>query len=223
EQERLPRVTQPSGQPGERGERAGYPRADHGGLRSDGEDIAGDGGERTYLAGDTADAEQPRDAEHSRGDEDDVLAADREDVVEAGDPEVLTHAVGERRIVAENDPLEDRAPLSPESGRDRAREVASQPIGEAAKSAAPADLAPRVDAGDDVEAVAAKPGAVIEAGRGPARLLDHDEGVDDRARRRSAAERQLQLNGLVDRPRRDPPQRAGGTNLEPPCPRLGGA
>ena len=56
------------------------------------------------------------------GDQDHVLSRDGQEVVEPRGAEVLAQVVGERLVVAEHDPFEDRAPFSREPGRDRLRE-----------------------------------------------------------------------------------------------------
>ena len=104
-------------------------------------------------------------------------------------------------VVAEHDPFEDRAAFSRETGRDRRGEPAAQAVGEAADASAPADLLPLVDVQDDVHAVAAQPGALVEPVLGPARRPDDGEHLEDRALRRRAAERELELNALVERRR----------------------
>ena len=155
QKQRLPRVAHAPAQPRERGKRTCDSGADHRRLRPDGNHIACDRGERTELADHAADAEKPGCEERAGGNEDDVLAADREDVVEPRGAKVAAQAVRERRVVAEDDAFEDRAPFSRHTGRNRAGERGSQPVGKPAEAAAAAEDAPRVDADDDVYAVTA--------------------------------------------------------------------
>ena len=116
---------------------------------------------------------------------------------------VLPQAVGERRVVAEDDPVEDRAPLSRQPGRDRTLESSADAISEPAETTAPADLTPRVQPEHDVDAVPAQPRALVEPVRRAARRSHECERIQDRALRRRAAERKLELHRLVDRPPRE--------------------
>ena len=97
-----------------------------------------------------------------------------------------------------------------------------QSIGDAAEPAAGADLCPFVDAKHDVDAVAAKPRAFVEAVLRPRRQLHDDERVEDGALRRRAAEVQLELCRLVDRATVERshagPARGDRTGLRPEAP-----
>ena len=72
------------------------------------------------------------------------------------------------RVVAEHDPFEDRAPFSRETGRRGAAQPGAQAVGSAAETAPAADDVPLVDVQDDVDALPAQPGPLVEAVR-PAR------------------------------------------------------
>src|SRR2546425_6771536 len=72
------------------------------------------------------------------------------------------------------------------------------PVGETAQPAAPADDPPAVAAEHDVDAVAAKPGALVEAVYRPARKRDHTEHLEQGSLRWSTAERQLEQDRLRD-------------------------
>ena len=87
DEQEVPAVALPRGEPRERAERARDPRPDHGRLRADGEHVRADPGERAELAEPARQAEHPREAEHAERDEHDVRAAHREQVVEPGGPE----------------------------------------------------------------------------------------------------------------------------------------
>ena len=84
DEQEVPAVALPRRQPGERSKRTSDPRADHGRLGADSEHIRADPGERADMAEPARQPEQPGEAEHAQGDEDHVLAADREQVVEPG-------------------------------------------------------------------------------------------------------------------------------------------
>ena len=53
---------------------------------------------------------------------------------------------------------------------------------------------------DDVHSLPAQPAPLVEAVRRPARQAHDDKRVDECALRRRAAERQLELDALADRP-----------------------
>ena len=169
------------------------------GCGAHGEHVGGDPRQRAELADPPVHAEQPGEHEHAPCDQDHVLSRDREQVVEPRSAEVLPQVVGERLVVAEDDPFEDRAPLSRETGCDGARQPAAQGVGDSAEAAAPADERPVVDVEDDVDAVPAQPGALVEAVVGPARQPDDGKHLEGGALRRCAARRQLELHPFIER------------------------
>jgi hypothetical protein len=61
-------------------------------------------------------------------------------VVEARRLEVPAEPGRQLRAVTEHDPLEDRAPFSPEAGGDRAGKSRAEPVGEPAQPSARSDL-----------------------------------------------------------------------------------
>ena len=199
EQQRVPRVAQPAHHPGDRRERAGDSGADDRRLRADGQHVRADPGERTELAEPAVDAEEPGQQEHAAGDQHHVLTAHREQVVEARRAEVVAEVVGQRLVVAEDDSLEDRAPFSREPGRNRRSETRAQVVGDAAEPAAPADLRPFVDFEHDMHPVATEPGALVEPALRTARPPYDGEHLEDGPLRRGAAERELELDALVER------------------------
>ena len=77
-----------------------------------------------------------------------------------------------------------------------------QAVGDAAEPAAAADRAPVVDAQDDVDAVAAQPGALVEAVLGPGGSLTTPSTSRMAPWRRRAPERQLEQDRLVECERR---------------------
>jgi hypothetical protein len=84
----VPPVLLPGRDPGERAERACDRGSDDRRLRPDGEDVGADRRERSELAEEAGQPEEPRQEERRPGDERDVLTRDREQVVEAGGSEV---------------------------------------------------------------------------------------------------------------------------------------
>src|SRR5262249_18393121 len=129
----------------------------------------------------------------------DVLAGDGQQVIQPGAPERLLDVIRKPAVVAEQHARDERAPLPPETGSRRAAKPAPQRVRGAAETAAPAERRPGVDLGPDVDARPAGPGALVEAVRRPARSLDGREQEDDGSLRRGSAERQLELDGLVER------------------------
>jgi len=99
----LPAVALPGRQPGDRAERTGDPRPDHGRLRADGEHVRGDPRQRSQLSDPPRNAQQPGQAQHTSRDEDHVLAADRQQVVEARHAEVRAEAGRQVLVLAEDD------------------------------------------------------------------------------------------------------------------------
>ena len=74
-------------------------------------------------------------------------------MVEARSAKPLPQALGERLLVSEDDAFDDPAPLAAKSGCDRARERSTQPVGDASKPAAAADLTPAISPQHHVDAV----------------------------------------------------------------------
>ncbi len=117
-------------------------------------------------------------------------------------PERLLQPVREPVLVAEQHALEDRASFSRETGRRGVPQPDPQPVGDPAEPAAVADDTPPVDVQDDVDALPAQPGALVETvPRAGGRVHDREQ-ADDGALWRRAAERQLELDALVDDARR---------------------
>ena len=135
-------------------------------------------------------------------------------MVETGGAEVSADGVGERRVVAEDDAFEDRAAFSRQAGRDRGGEPAAKPVGQAAETAAAADGPPGVDPGDDVHAVATKPGPLVEAVFRPARKLELAEHLEHCPLRRRAPTRQLEQHRLFDAQETEPCNARRDADLE---------
>ena len=191
DEERIPAVPLPAGQPGERAERGGDAGPDDRRLRPDREHVRDDRKEPGRLGSEPRDAEEQGKPDGPAADDDDVAAADREQVVEPGRPEALPEPVREPSVLAEHDACQDRAPFSREPGCRGAREPRVQAVGDAA---AEADDAPRGDAQHDVDAVAAEPGPLERGGR-----AHRDERAQLGSLRRRPRPGKLQEHGLVDR------------------------
>ena len=78
EEQEVPTVRGAGAEPGNRGEGACDPRADHRRLRAYGEDIPADRSECGQMADPARKADQPHERERARGDERHVLAGDGE-------------------------------------------------------------------------------------------------------------------------------------------------
>ena len=134
-------------------------------LPPDREHVGADRAERRDLSDQARDPEHPRD-EHASHDERHVLAAHRQQVVEPGSTEPIAQLVGQAFLFAQDEPDEDRAPFSRETGCDRAGEPVMDPVGDSAYSASSSDRPPAPPR-DDVDAAAAQQGALVEAVAGP--------------------------------------------------------
>ena len=88
-------------------------------------------------------------------------------MVEPGSSEPIAQLVGQAFLFAQDEPDEDRAPFSRETGCDRAGEPVMDPVGDSAYSASSSDRPPAPPARDDVDAAAAQQGALVEAVAGP--------------------------------------------------------
>src|SRR5439155_14862179 len=86
-------------------------------------------------------------------------------------------------------------------------------------TAAAADDPPGIDPGDDVHAVATKPGPLVETVRRAARRLEDDQRIDHGAHRWRAAERKLELDGLADGQAGEAPHEASRADVEAARPR----
>ena len=194
----MPAVGRPGREPGERDQRSGDAGTDHRRLRSDRQHVGADRGEGSDLPEPPRKTEQPGERKRPAGDEHDVLAGHREQVVETRSSESLPQIVRERLLVAEDDPFHDPAALAVQPGRDRARQPSTQAVGDAAEPTAPTDLSPAISSQNHVHAVSPKPGRLVEAVLRRLRQTHRDDGLDQGALRRRAAERQLELDGLAE-------------------------
>ena len=117
----MPRVTKPAREPGNRHRRARDRSADHRGLRPDREHVRTDRGKRAEVTPGPADPEHDGEREHPAREQHDVLARDRQQVIEARAPKRLFGLVGQPSVVAEQTPSTSarRSPVSP--GEDERR------------------------------------------------------------------------------------------------------
>ena len=180
----MPPIARAGEQPRERGQATGDPGADDGRLPADREDVGADRADRRDLGRQAVDPEQPGKAEHTDREERDVLPRDGQEVVEPGGLEVGTELVREPLVLAEHDSREHRASLASEPRGDRARNMRTEPVGDAADPAAPADDPPVAAVEHDVDAAARQPAAFVEAVLRTARSADRDPQDEDGALRR---------------------------------------
>ena len=218
----MPPVAIPRREPGKRSEGARDPRPDHGRLCADGEHVRADPGECAEVTEPARQAEHPGEPEDTEGDEHDVRAAHRQEVVEPRGPEGILEAGREVFVLAEHDAFEDRAALSREPGCERAREPGADAVRVAADPAPAADDAPVGGLGDHVDPVTPEPGALVEAVGGRARQLQPRVELEDGALGRSAAERELEQDGLAGSKRAEPRQLRGHAQVEAARPRRPG-
>ena len=141
-------------------------------------------------------------------------------MVEPGAAEARLQVVVETGVVTEHHPFEDRAPFSRETGCRGAAEPGPQSVGDTAEPAAAADDVPLVDVQDHVHALPPQPRPLVEAVVRPARQLDDREQAQDRALRRRAAGRELELHALVQRTPVEANDAGRDTLAEPPDSRL---
>src|SRR5439155_17599059 len=106
----------------------------------------------------------------------DLEAVDGETVIEARRAETGEQRVAETLCTPEHYRLDDGAPLPAQSERGIGDEPALQPVADAADAAAVSDDAPLLHPQDDVYALAAQPGRLVEAVQRSARLCQY---IDD--------------------------------------------
>src|SRR4030095_10773800 len=99
--------------------------------------------------------------------------------------------------LAQDEAGQDRAPLSRQTGRNRAREVAPGAVGPAGEPAPPTDEPPALPAGDDMHTAATQQRALVEAVARAPRLPQFDDALDESALRRSTAERKREQHSFT--------------------------
>ena len=90
-----------------------------------------------------------------------------------------------------------RSPLEP--GGDRTRNMRTEPVGDAADPAAPADDPPVAAVQNDMNTAAGQPAAFVEAVLRTARSADRDAQGENRALRRRTAGGKLEQDSLPQR------------------------
>ena len=129
-------------------------------------------------------------------------------MVEARGSEIASQVVGEARIVAEHDALDDPEPLSVQATSGRPPEPRAELVGEAGHATPAADHAPPVAAQDDVHSLTTEPAGLVEPVHGPTWADELAEDLEPGALRRRPSERQLEKHRLVD-PQPPEPRDAG--------------
>jgi len=193
----MPRVALATGEPRERAERPRDPGAEDGGLGADGEHVRADRDQYADLGGEPRNAEEERQPQRAYRDDGDVAAADGQEVIEAARTEILPEARAQALLLPEDDAFEHGAALAPEAGDGVAREPGVEPVGHTTEAPAPADDVPGVGAENDVDAVPAEPGPLVESVLRTARLTQLSEQREPGALRRGASGRELEQRRLV--------------------------
>ena len=199
DEQQMPAVGRARGEPGERAERTGDPGTDDRRLGADREHVGPDRRECAELAEQARQAEQPGEQHRTGGDERDVLSGHREQVIEPRRAEAATQLVRETVVLAEHHAFDDRGTFTVEPSRDRMPQTSSNRVRDPADSATTTDDPPVVDTQDDVDAVPAKPGSLVEPVLGAARRSHDHERLQDGSLRRCASARQLQQDRLAQR------------------------
>ena len=214
ERQEVPAVARPRQEPGQRGEPACDTGPNHGRLPADREHVGGDRRDGDDLGGEPWDPQQPGEPEHAEREERDVLPRDGQEVIEPGRLEAVPELVREPLVLAEHDAREHRAPLPFEPRGDRARDMRTKSIGDAADAPAAADDPPVATVEHDVNAAARQPAALVEPVFRPARRVHPRTEGEDGALRRRAADGQLEQNTLPQRAVTEPPHLGGHPQRE---------
>ena len=209
DEEKPPAIALTGTDPREGGQGAGDTGADDGRLCADGHHIGADRGERADFADETRDPEEPGEQQHASGHERDVRPRDRQQVVEAGCPEIIPQGVGQPFVLSEDDAEQDRAPFSGRPGRDGGVDRAAYTVCEPGQPASVTDDTPVSTAHDHVDAVATKPRPFIEAVVRSARRDERRSQLEHGALRRRPPEWKLEQDRLSD-PLGAEPLDAGG-------------
>src|SRR5450830_303438 len=171
-QQEVPAIAWPRRQPGQRGERSSHGCPHHRRLQADHEHVSHDRRQRQHLAQAPGYAAEPGEAKHTSNEKGNVLARDREQVVETGAPEGLAQLSRETFVLAQHETQYEPAPLTGQPKREIVCEPLAQAVAETADASAPADAAPGARSQNDVYSLASEPGSLVEAARGrPRRQL----------------------------------------------------
>ena len=200
DEEEVPPVGRPGRQPRERGEGPRDAGANDRGLPAHREHVRRDAEERAEVARPARQAREPGEEKHAGNDVEDVLARHSQQVVEAGNAEVVLQALRQARDVAEHDRFDERAPLAcqpaGEGRRHRTPERVAQPT-----DAAPApNGAERARSEDDVNPLPPQVRGLVEAAGSVSGRRESDDGGrhDQRALGWRPLRREFEPGRLVD-------------------------
>ncbi len=146
-------------------------------MQPDGERVRGDGRERGDLREQPAETGEQRQCRNGTRNRCHLQAVDGEHVVEPGRAKPREQRIAHPLRPTEDDRPEHRAPVSVQTDGRVGGEPALQPVADGSEAPAAADDPPVLRAQHDVDALAAKPGALVEAVRRPAR---ETEDADER-------------------------------------------
>ena len=119
-------------------------------------------------------------------------------MVEARGTKPVAQALGERLLVAEHDARHHTTATTVEAPRDRACERSAERVADAGESASPANHDPAVGVQDDVHALVAEPGSLVEAMLRRARQSDRCRCLEQAALRWRSPERKLEEDGFTE-------------------------
>ena len=167
-------------------------------MPADGEDVRTNDGHDEQFARRPRESDEPRERVDAGGQERDVLARDREQVVEAGCPEVAPRGDREVLVLAEHDPEHDAAADAARAATDRALDALAEAVAQAEDPAPVTHETPVVRSEHDVDPLPSEPGALVEAVLRWAGLDDAHPRFQEGAARRRATDGELQENALVE-------------------------
>ena len=129
----------------------------------------------------------------------DLQPVDRQTVVQTRGPKIVEQPRVHLGRAAQHDRLDHLAPLTLQARRTVALEPPADAVARAGYSATAPDDPPRLAAQDGVNPLAAEPFRLVEAVRRSGRSPQLADQRQDRALGRCAAERQLEIDGLMGR------------------------
>ena len=196
----IPPVGRPRREPCQGCERPRHARSDDGRLPPHRGDVGEHRQQRGDLAGPAGNAKPPGKQEGARDHVRDVLAGNRQEVVEAGGAEVVAELLVEPLVLSEHDTGDDSAPLTVQPGGEGASDASPQCVREPSDPAPVADDAVATRTEHDVDALSLQIGSLVEpfsrfCATGATNSGDH---LEQRPLWRGAAEWKLEARGLVD-------------------------
>ena len=120
-------------------------------------------------------------------------------MVQPGGAEVVLHVGGEPFVLAEHDTEHDSATGAVGPARHGTLDPVPEDVAEAGEPASPPDLAPARRLEHDVDSLARKPRALVEAVLLRPWLGDPDRRLQDGSARRRAPDRENEQHALADR------------------------